>query len=299
MTSRTIMLTFAAAALASAVSLTAPAQAQLTRTWVSGSVGNDANACTRGAPCATFAAAYAATAAFGEINCLDPGSFGALLIDKSITISCEAGTAGIIGHGAQGDAITVQAGASDIVHLRGLDLEGLGATNPGNSTYGILVTSVGSLHVEKCLIRSYTGLAGQAGNGIAFLPGANASLIVTDTVVAENGVNSTGGNIVIAPSGGSLVNVTLDNVQMLHGTFGLRVTDNGSTTIHVAVENSRAAGNRFEGFSATTTGGRLTMMVKRSLAANNGTYGVHADGANTGPGDFPGGEIRGQLDHGR
>ncbi len=48
-----------------------PAQAQATRTWVSG-VGDDVNPCSRTAPCKTFAGAISKTAADGEINALDP-----------------------------------------------------------------------------------------------------------------------------------------------------------------------------------------------------------------------------------
>jgi hypothetical protein len=55
----------------------ASAQAQATRTWVSG-VGNDANPCSRTAPCKSFAGAISKTAAGGEIDALDPGGFGAL-----------------------------------------------------------------------------------------------------------------------------------------------------------------------------------------------------------------------------
>ena len=59
-------------AIASAAILYAtPAQAQATRTWVSG-VGDDANPCSRTAPCKTFAGAISKTAAGGEINVLDP-----------------------------------------------------------------------------------------------------------------------------------------------------------------------------------------------------------------------------------
>ncbi len=61
------------------------AQAQATRTWVSG-VGDDVNPCSRTAPCKTFAGAISKTAAGGEINILDPGGYGAVTITKSITI---------------------------------------------------------------------------------------------------------------------------------------------------------------------------------------------------------------------
>lgn len=47
------------------------ASAQATRTWVSG-VGDDANPCSRTAPCKTFAGSISKTAAGGEISVLDP-----------------------------------------------------------------------------------------------------------------------------------------------------------------------------------------------------------------------------------
>src|SRR6187399_33164 len=61
------------------------AQAQATRTWVSG-VGDDVNPCSRTAPCKTFAGAISKTAAGGEIDALDPGGFGAVTITKNITL---------------------------------------------------------------------------------------------------------------------------------------------------------------------------------------------------------------------
>src|SRR5262245_23923450 len=53
--------------------------AQATRTWVSG-VGNDANPCSRTAPCKTFAGAISKTAIGGEIDALDPGGYGTITI---------------------------------------------------------------------------------------------------------------------------------------------------------------------------------------------------------------------------
>jgi hypothetical protein len=75
--------------------LSTPAQAQASRTWVSG-VGDDANPCSRVAPCKTFAGAISKTAPGGEIDCLDPGGCGAVTITKSITIDCGAGQVGSI-----------------------------------------------------------------------------------------------------------------------------------------------------------------------------------------------------------
>src|SRR3954471_3545021 len=83
------------------------AQAQATRTWVSG-VGDDANPCSRTAPCKTFAGAISKTATDGEINCLDPGGFGGVTITKAITIASEV-EAGVLVSGV--NAIIVNAPA--------------------------------------------------------------------------------------------------------------------------------------------------------------------------------------------
>src|SRR5512142_1677847 len=97
--------------------------AQATRTWVSG-VGDDANPCSRTAPCKTFAGAISKTAAGGEINCLDPAGYGTVTITKAITIYCEGVVGSILGSGTNG--VNVNAAATDHIVLRGLDIEGAG-----------------------------------------------------------------------------------------------------------------------------------------------------------------------------
>src|ERR1700761_1311067 len=80
----------------------APAHAQATRTWVSG-VGDDANPCSRTAPCKTFAGAISKTAPGGEIDCLDPGGFGAVTITKAISIMCSSvSNGGVLVSGTNG-----------------------------------------------------------------------------------------------------------------------------------------------------------------------------------------------------
>src|SRR5205085_2322693 len=90
---------------------TTSAHAQATRTWVSG-VGDDANPCSRTAPCKTFAGAISKTAAGGEIDCLDPGGFGAVTITKAITIDCGTFPGGILNSTFNG-VIVNTAAASD------------------------------------------------------------------------------------------------------------------------------------------------------------------------------------------
>src|SRR6187399_3007928 len=117
------------------------AQAQATRTWVSG-VGDDANPCSRTAPCKTFAGAISKTAGGGEINVLDPGGFGGVTITKSMTISSEGFEAGVLVSGT--NAIIINATTTSNVVLRGLDIEGLGTGLDGIKVLG----GLGSLHVE-------------------------------------------------------------------------------------------------------------------------------------------------------
>src|SRR6266480_118385 len=88
------------------------AQAQATRTWVSG-VGDDANPCSRTAPCKTFAGAISKTADCGEIDALDPGGFGAVTITKSITLDGTGTLASILGSGT--NALNINVASTDVV----------------------------------------------------------------------------------------------------------------------------------------------------------------------------------------
>src|ERR1043165_8625685 len=133
--------------------MTSTALAQATRTWVSG-VGDDANPCSRTAPCKTFAGAISKTAPAGEINVLDPGGFGGVTITKSITISSEGFEAGVLVSGT--NAIIINALTTSNVVLRGLDIEGLGPGLVGIKVLG----GLGSLHVEKCTINNFKGANG-------------------------------------------------------------------------------------------------------------------------------------------
>src|SRR5947207_4532442 len=97
------------------------AQAQ-TRTWVSG-VGDDLNPCSRTAPCKTFAGAISKTVARGEINCTDPGGFGAVTITRSITIDCGGTFGSILAAGTNGVNVN---GTNIVVVLRNLSIQGAG-----------------------------------------------------------------------------------------------------------------------------------------------------------------------------
>src|SRR5215470_12525554 len=143
-------LTLTAAFVAFTASL---AHAQATRTWVSG-VGDDANPCSRTAPCKTFAGAISKTAVGGEIDALDPGGFGALTITKALTIDGGGGqVASVLVAGTNG--IVVQAQPGDTVILRNLRINGIpGGGNGGFN--GIVFLTGAFLSIENCDIFGFT-----------------------------------------------------------------------------------------------------------------------------------------------
>src|SRR5213080_4520056 len=124
------------------MAITVVANAQATRTWVSG-VGDDVNPCSRTAPCKTFAGAISKTASPGIINCLDPGGFGAVTITKSIQIDCTGTLGSILSSGVQG--VVVNAQTTDKVILRNIDISGAGVTL---GTNGVSITQAGSVSIE-------------------------------------------------------------------------------------------------------------------------------------------------------
>src|SRR5687767_4629596 len=165
------------------------ASAQATRTWVSG-VGSDANPCSRTAPCKTFAGAIAKTAAKGELNVLDPGGFGGVTITKSISTISDGNIAGVLV--TSGNGITINALATDVINLRGLDFNGIGRGVPG-----VVVLSARAVHVENCLIRGFTQDAIDATVG-------STLVTVKDTLAQRNGPGL---------FFGASVNASLDNVR--------------------------------------------------------------------------------------
>jgi hypothetical protein len=225
--------------LAAGVGLySAPAHAQATRTWVSG-VGDDVNPCSRTAPCKTFAGAISKTAAGGEINCLDPGGFGGVTITKSIAIYCESVLAGVLVSGT--NAIVVNAAATDIVVLRGLDIQGL-----GTGLSGVHILNAAAVHIEKCTIR---GFRGSNGSGVRVVSTAgNPELYISDSHITDNGATAAGGGIFILPTGGQAF-VSLSNVRVNNNTFGIANNLNSRTMISNSVISGNTTGVQADGGS--------------------------------------------------
>jgi hypothetical protein len=252
-----------------------PAAAQATRTWVSG-VGDDVNPCSRTAPCKTFAGAISKTAAGGEINCLDPGGFGAVTITKSMTISCQYTEGGTL---AGGNGITVNAGAADTVYLRGLDIFGV---NPPSN--GVRFVAGGALIIEDSTIRRFNA---SGSYGISFQPSGASVLLINNTTIADNGnagLNNGGGILVKPTTVNGSARVTLSNVRVeANAGMGIQVDTTGATNAGgtmLTLEHSRVARNAAGIQLLVPVGAQgAQAMIVHSTISNNFAKGLTADGA--------------------
>jgi hypothetical protein len=209
----------------------APAFAQATRTWVSG-VGDDANPCSRTAPCKTFAGAISKTSSQGEINCIDPGGFGAVTITKPITIDCAAvSNGGVLVTGTNGITVTGLT-TGQFVQLIGLDING---TGPGfNSLNGIEVIGGGNVSIINCLIYGFSSTNGTDGNGVYMNTNVSGAHVLIENSVIRGNING----VSINPSAnGSL---TIDHSVLESNTTANLVV--GSSFGTVVLQASTLAG---------------------------------------------------------
>lgn len=235
--------------------------AQATRTWVSG-VGDDANPCSRTAPCKTFAGAISKTAPGGEIDTLDPGGFGALTITKAITIDGGGGqVASVLVAGTNG--LVVAAGTSDTVIIRNISLQGLlGSGSPGLN--GIRFISGKALQIENCHI------VGFQQRGIDISPNNGGSGVIPVVNVINTTANNNGDSgirsTVSQRAYVSIVNSRFQN----NGNYGVFAGDFARFT----VSGSDASNNGTAGFIAQAGAGDVVMNISNSTASNNAAPSV-------------------------
>ena len=247
-----------------AVLVASSASAQATRTWVSG-VGDDANPCSRFAPCKTFAGAIAKTAAGGEIDALDPGGFGAVTITKTITIDGGGGqVASILVSGTNG--IVVNAGTNDVVIVRNVRFDGLGPTSAGAGLNAIRFIAGKALHVEHCAIFGFSQAA------IDFEPSAAAQLFVSDTDAANNAT----GVFLKRGSGSGMIGAALERACISDSGTGIDAEDYTRLT----AADSFIAGNSTTGVLAAAAAGTAEVNLERCIVANNGV-GVQSNTGQT------------------
>lgn len=232
--------------------LSAPAQAQATRTWVSG-VGDDANPCSRTAPCKTWAGAISKTAAGGTINAIDAGGFGAVTITKSITIDGAGVKASSLTSGTNG--IVINAPAGDVV-LRDIDITGVDSDlNACTSPNGVQIQNARSVRIVGV---SISGFGRGVNTSLANSPAGESTTLALDDVDL---VNNCDYGLRIAPDAGHLARATLDDVAVTSSAVGLSVAAGAEAW----VSRSKFYLN---GLGVQSDGGPIHSLCDNSIAGN-------------------------------
>ena len=230
-----------AVAIALSALATSAAYAQASRTWVSG-VGDDANPCSRTAPCKTFAGAISKTAAGGEIDTLDPGGFGAVTITKSITIDgVGGGESSVLVSGTNG--IVISALSTDIITLRNIQVNGI-----GSGLHGVKVLTAGRVNLDNVAIFGFTN------RGLEIENSTNCNVEVRNCNFWNN---AQGGLGVFPASGSPTIGVVIDKTA---------ITQSGAT-----------AGAAF-GLSASASSGLVKIVARDSNISENSAANVNANG---------------------
>jgi hypothetical protein len=239
------------------ISAQGTAWAQATRTWVSG-VGDDANPCSRTAPCKTFAGAISKTQAKGVISVLDPGGYGGVTITKAITIDGSAVSGSLLVSGVNG--INVTAAAADVVRIRHVSLEGI-----SGGVSGIRFNSGSALLLDDVRIHDFTS------HGIQFAPSGSSRLVVSDSVITNN----QGNGIYVQPGASGFARVSLDNVKLNNNNQNGFYAEDRTVA---SIRNSFLSHNGNNGVLAFSVSQPVEINVDSSQVTNNGLNSTSAAG---------------------
>jgi hypothetical protein len=245
------------------------AQTQSTRTFVSGT-GDDVFPCTRTAPCRTFAGALAKTVRGGEISVMDPGGFGAVTIDRSVTISGDGTLASIVFPAVT--AITVNitdpTDTAKKVVLRNLSMNGASSNSLNGQPTGltaIRLVAGREVQIDKVDIVGCT----QIGVDVDMSGGAPGSVYIHDSTIANCPVG------IRARAGSGFAAVVLDNVRIEGTDNGVELQDNG----RLVARESTFAGTGLNQNGVLLGAATAQASLERCTFAFNNASGVHAGAA--------------------
>ncbi len=256
---RTILSALAGIAVAMLMGV-APASAQATRTWVSG-VGDDANPCSRTAPCKTFAGAISKTADCGEIDALDPGGFGALTITKGITIDGGGGqVASVLVAGTNGFTINDTDATCQRVIIRNIKFQGLApGSSPGINGINIVKGNVLLEHVQ---IQNFST------DCVNFQPQVNGLQL---TIINSDLVGCTNAGIEVSETvgGTNRVQATITNSTFEFNGVGISAKLSGWVSVHGSTISSNTTG-------VQAGGGNARLSLDNNVITNNSSADVYA-----------------------
>lgn len=232
--------------------------AQATRTWVSG-VGDDANPCSRTAPCKTFAGTISKTAVNGEINCIDPGGFGAVTITKSITIDCTEVSSSILSSLVNGVIINITS-PTDL--LKTVRLRGISINGAGTGINGIRVLSASSVFIEDVIIDGFTQ------HGISVETSVGSTKFVIDRATVSNNLGNGFNTFII---GGASATLSVNNSLFAVNNIGFNLSQSVKTTFQNSIINGNNTGVLVNTGELGMTNCQISGNVVGVQAGNGGT----------------------------
>lgn len=256
------------------------AHAQSAETWVSVNGSDLQNCADPSTPCATLAFALTQTSSGGQINIEDTADFGAVTIDRSVTIvNATSGTASIVGGGTGSPAaqIAVAAGPNDIVTVRGLVLSG--DLPAGGSTAGVTVINANRVNIDNCLIQ------GESVAGIDIIPAAGGQTLATmmNIVIRDSVLSGNNAGMRITSAASLPLNVSVEHSHMDNNLGGgIRIDGSSGGPIAVSVSDSTLNHNAGSGLNAVSSANNVTVTLVRDVIGFNGSAGIQANGTAAG-----------------
>jgi hypothetical protein len=241
-----------------------------TRVFVA-AAGSDSNNCSFAQPCRTFQRAHDVVAAGGEINALDPAGYGSVKITKGISIEGHGFAAIAAADGAVG--ITISAGTSDRITLRGLILDGGGTASASSATVGIDIETAGFVDIDHCALRGFASGIVDQSNG--------SRLHVSNTLLSHMNAAA----IVVAAGGSVSTRASISRVQVSDSLQGIQAVDaglasNGNVEVSVSDSNVARSGDvGIESINNVGSEGAVAVLVARTTIVE-GSIGVRATGTN-------------------
>lgn len=240
-------------------SLLARASAAKTYVSVNGNDGNASVSCPAATPCRSFNTALSVTSPYGEIVAVDSGDYDPVTVTQSVTIKAAPGVDATI-LPLWGAAITITAGAYDIVVVRGLNMDGLNYADAG-----IRFTAGGVLNIENCSISHFID------NGITIEAAGNVNIKDTEVVNASTAIR------LQSPTG--VIHASIDRVHLDNSSFtGLYAGENSQATIR----NSILTSGGYYGIQAGDYVGSTDLNVEDCVIQGFSTGIIAGDGGGGG-----------------
>jgi hypothetical protein len=188
-------------------------------------------------------------------------------ITHSVTIDCRSVSLVLFANG--NGVITVNAGPTDAIILRGIEFESYELQSFAPGMIGIDLVAGGAVTVEDCTFRNFITA------GIEFTPSSGTSqLFVRNSTIQHNAAG-----VMIKPGASGNVTASFDHVAITNNTGGGIKIDTTNGPVTVDITDSEINSNSGNGMNAVGgAGGPAMFSIHNSVIAKNGAAGVQANG---------------------